>query len=158
MPRLFSLYLHFLNNSNIGFYIFTSFGFYIFTSFGFYILTSFGFYIFTSYGFLNFCTLHFPLLSFLLWFLLLSLKFLILAMVWIPKFPKLPLRFSWNTGKISFYLFIKKYDIFNEIIIVVNSKIFDLILDVWLRPTLGTGTRNQEQQISINKNLWNINV
>ena len=74
--RVYFLYIsHLLNNSIIGFYIFTSvgfyiftsfgfnifisFGFYIFTSFGFYIVTSFGFYIVTSFQFLNFCILNF---------------------------------------------------------------------------------------------------
>ena len=54
--RVYFLYIsHLLNNSIIGFYIFTSFGFYIFTSFGFYIFTSFVFYIFTSLHLYIFC-------------------------------------------------------------------------------------------------------
>ena len=77
--RIYFLYiLHLLNNSIIGFYIFTSFGFYIFTSivfyiftslhlyiltsltsFGFYIFTSLHFHIFTSFGFYIFTSLHF---------------------------------------------------------------------------------------------------
>ena len=54
--RVYFFYIsHLLNNSIIGFYIFTSFVFYIFTSLHLYIITSLHLYIFTSLHFHIFC-------------------------------------------------------------------------------------------------------